>query len=232
MGTTALLDDLEVDTGEDAVTADIPVDDPAAIPADLGDEAPEGEEHPLADGFDPLLGFDPVEAIVITEVSGMTPLGLNAGERIRARDLAVQAAALAVQKNASIEYTMGPKRWDPIKRKRKAFRGEAGNFQDCSSFATWCLWNGLSHFGVRDVVNGQRFRAGWTGSMINHGQRVSRAEVLRGDCVFYAGSDGRIGHVTIYVGGGMVISHGSEPGPRKLRIDYRPIAQIRRYIRA
>jgi hypothetical protein len=229
MATPALLDDLEVDGAEDAVTAGIPVDDPATIPEDLGDLAPEGEEHPLADVDDPLLQLGP---ILISDVSGHKPLGLNARERIRARDLAIQAAALAVQKNASIEYTMGPKRWDPIKRKRKAFRGEAGNFQDCSSFATWCLWNGLSHFGVGDVVNGQQFKAGWTGSMIGHGQRVGRAEILRGDLVFYAGSDGRIGHVTIYVGGGMVISHGSEPGPRKLRIDYRPIAQIRRYISA
>jgi hypothetical protein len=28
----------------------------------------------------------------------------------------------------------------------------------------------------------------------------------------------------------MVISHGQEPGPVKVRMDYRPIVQIRRYI--
>jgi cell wall-associated NlpC family hydrolase len=49
-----------------------------------------------------------------------------------------------------------------------------------------------------------------------------RAEVIRGDLLFYADARHRINHVTIYVGGGTVISHGSEPGPRKLDMDYRP----------
>jgi hypothetical protein len=229
MGAQTAMDDLELERDEDPMTADIPVTDPATLPEDLGDEAPPGETHKPADEIDPELGIDPVDVVSVDE-RRLPPTGLNARDRIRARDLAIQAAALALRNGARIEYTMGTKRWDPIKRDRKAFRGQFGSFEDCSSFATWCLWNGLDHFGVKDIVNGQRFEAGYTGTMLDHGERVSRAEALRGDCVFYA-KGGVIKHVAIYIGGGMVISHGSEPGPNKLRMDYRPMAQIRRYIR-
>lgn len=234
MGIPELIDELEADTGEDPITSEIPAAEPAAGVDDLGDAAPAGQEHPLADVVDPKLGIDPVDFVPIPVSGGDgggSVLVLNTRERLRARDLAVQAAVLAVLRNRSIQYTMGPKRWDPIARDRKAWRGETDAFQDCSSFATWCLWNGLDHFGIGDVVNGQRFAAGWTGSTVQHGERVPRANVLRGDCLFYADAAGAINHVTIYVGGGMVISHGSEPGPSKLRMDYRPIVQIRRYIR-
>jgi hypothetical protein len=227
MGSPTLLDDLEFESNEDAVTADLSVNDPDALGEDLGDLAPPGQAHKLAPEVDP--GVDPVE--VIPEAKRrLAPTGLNARDRIRARDLAIQAASLALRNHAGIHYTMDARRWDPIKRNRKAWRGEFGKFQDCSSFATWCLWTGLDHFGVSDIVNGQKWRAGFTGTMLDHGQRVTRANIVRGDLLFYAGRDGKINHVTIYIGGGMVISHGQEPGPVKVRMDYRPIAQIRRYI--
>ena len=228
MGSPTLLDDLEYESSEDAVTADLPVDDPDTLGEDLGDLAPPGQEHKLASDIDPALGVDSVDAIPKGQPR-LAPIGLNARDRIRARDLAIQAAALALRNNAAIKYEMDARRWDPIKRNRKAWRGEFGRFQDCSSFATWCLWNGLDHFGVKDIVNGQTWRAGFTGTMLDHGQRVTRANILRGDLLFYA-KNGRINHVTIYIGGGMVISHGQEPGPVKVRMDYRPIVQIRRYI--
>jgi hypothetical protein len=228
-----VLDDLEIEQTEDAVTAEIPVTDPATLPEDLGDAPPPGETHALLPEVDVPLGLDPVD-IAPTIAQSLAPTGLNARDRIRARDLAVRAAALALNNAGAIEYSMDiRKRWDPIKRNRKAFRGQFGRFQDCSSFATWCLWNGLDHFGVGDIVNGARFQRGFTGTMTAHGRQVSRGDALRGDCVFYCKAGTReINHVALYVGGGMVISHGSEPGPSKLRMDYRPIAQIRRYIYA
>lgn len=229
--TEAVLEELEVDTGEDAYTIDIPLDDYDKLPADAGDLAPPGYEHPLADVFDPKLGIrDPADIFPVADTH-LSPIGLNARDRIRARDLTVQAAALAYQMNQSITYTMDGRRWDPIARNRKAWRGEVGRFEDCSSFATWCVWHGLTHFGIGDVVNGAGFRAGWTGTMIEHGVRVARADILRGDMCFYATAAGEINHVAVYVGGGRVISHGGEPGPSKLDMGYRTIAQIRRYIR-
>ncbi len=230
MGSPTLLDDLEYESCEDPMTADLPVEAPDAIPEDLGDAAPPGQEHKLAPEIDPAFGIDPVEAIS-PQKRRLTATGLNSRDRIRARDLAIQAASLAMRNAAAIQYTMGARRWDGINRNRKAWRGEFASFEDCSSFAAWCLWNGLDHFGVGDIVNGQRWQAGFTGTMLDHGQSVARAELVRGDLLFYANAQRQINHVTIYIGGGMVISHGSEPGPLKLRMDYRPIVQIRRYIR-
>lgn len=239
MGDTALQDEdedeAEVDTGEDEFTSDIPVTDPATLPEDLGDAAPAGETHEVVPPLDPALGLTDEDLPDIFPVAGdhLAPIGLHSRDRVRARDLAVAAAALALRNGGAIDYSMGADRWDPIKRDRKAFRGQFGKTEDCSSFATWCLWNGLDHFGIKDVVNAQSFKAGWTGSMLGNGQRVSRAEILRGDCVFYLKAGTReVNHVAIYVGGGMVISHGSEPGPNKLPMAYRTIAQIRRYVRA
>jgi NlpC/P60 family len=229
MGSCALLDDLEYEDYEDAMTADLPVDDHWTLPEDLGDVAPPGQEHKLAPEIDPALGIDPVDAFDAAAIR-LARTGLNARDRIRARDLTIQAASLALRHASEIQYTWGPRRWDGIRRNRKAWRGEFPRFQDCSSFATWCLWNGLDHFGIRDVVNGQSWQAGFTGTMTSHGQRVTRNRLMRGDLLFYANAQRVINHVTIYIGGGMVISHGSEPGPRKLNMDYRPVVEIRRYI--
>ena len=60
---------------------------------------------------------------------------------------------------------------------------------------------------------------GYTGTLINHGTRVSASNLRLGDLVFY----GRYGitHVAIYVGFGRVVSHGSESGPLLLSTYYR-----------
>jgi hypothetical protein len=42
-----------------------------------------------------------------------------------------------------------------------------------SSFATWCLWNGLAlRFGLGDIVNAAGWTAGYTGTMLEHGLPV------------------------------------------------------------
>lgn len=157
--------------------------------------------------------------------------GLSVQHRIEARNLAVEAALLGVTHAPVIHYTQGPRRWEGIDKHLKAWKGEYPNFADCSAFATWCLWNGLDHFGVRDTVNGQNWRAGYTGTMLTHGKRVAHSgNWLRGDLFIY-GNGGAGEHVAIHIGGGIVVSHGSEPGPFKLKYDYRPdLMQVRRYI--
>src|ERR1044072_803501 len=82
-----------------------------------------------------------------------------------------------------------------------------------------------------DTVNGEAWIAGYTGTMLTHGTRVtSDSNVLPGDLALYgSGPPGK--HVTICVGGGMVISHGSEEGPFKCKLRYREdLMEIRRYI--
>lgn len=157
--------------------------------------------------------------------------GLNWAHRKKARQLTMNALNLALRNKRSVHYTQGPKRWDGIDHDKKAYQGQYPNFADCSSFATWAIWNGLDHYNVRDTVNGLGWKAGYTGTMLQRGKPVKyRASWRRGDCFIYGnGWPGK--HVAVYVGGGKVISFGSEPGPFLVAWDYRPdLMQVRRYI--
>jgi hypothetical protein len=157
--------------------------------------------------------------------------GLSAAHRIKARDLAMQAAYLGLKNAPAVHYTQGGRRWDGINKDLNAWKGEYPKYADCSSFATWCLWNGLNHFGVRDVVNGCNWKAGYTGTILNHGKQVTKqSNWMRGDLIIYGnGFPGE--HVAIYIGDGLVISHGSEPAPVKVRWNYRSdFMQCRRFI--
>jgi hypothetical protein len=160
--------------------------------------------------------------------------GLNLTQRGECRERAVQAALLAHAHKDQVHYTEGKDRWLGITKKRVASHGEFAHFADCSSFATWCLWNGLAQlFHTEDVVNGEGWGAGFTGTMYKHGMVVPNiASVLRGDCVLYGPPPGQ--HVAIVVdvtdGTPMVISHGCEQGPFYLPYNYRSVHQIRRYI--
>ena len=166
--------------------------------------------------------------------------GLNKIQRGRARDRVVQAALLAVGHASEIAYTQDlVDRWDGIRNRRNSFRGEIPTGADCSSFATWCLWNALhSHFHLDDIVNGEDWDRGFTGSMRLHGRVVEQASnVCRGDCVHYDAAPPTFNfeHVTIVVGRNedgelMVASHGGDSGPLVTPHDYRPVAHIRRYI--
>jgi cell wall-associated NlpC family hydrolase len=161
----------------------------------------------------------------------VNPSGLSAAHRIEARDLAVRAAVLGRQREASLSYTQDWKqRWEGINGDLKAWRGETPRHADCSAFYTWCIWNGLDHFGVKDIVNKASWKAGYTGTMSQTGHRVTNGHLLRADCVLYGDPFGRTGHVAIYVGGGKVISFGGEPGPRLLDWNYRPVTMVRRHI--
>jgi hypothetical protein len=163
--------------------------------------------------------------------------GLSRDHRIRARDRTVAAALLALHHAPQVHYTQKPARWEGIRKKRNARLGQFPKNADCSSFATWCLWNGLHvGYGVRDTVNGANWTGGFTGTMLSHGKRVHKlSSVQRGDCVIYGhGAPGL--HTAIVVGRAkdgtpMVVSHGSEAGPFFVRYNYRAdIMQIRRYI--
>jgi hypothetical protein len=159
--------------------------------------------------------------------------GLDANERANCRRLVKQAAWLTYRHKSDVHYTQGPERWQGIDTDRKAWRGDYPNYADCSAFATWCLWNGLDHYHIRDTVNHAAWKAGWTGTMLQNGKQVQFLKsVLVGDCVIYGASPGR--HTAIVVGWRnnkpMVISHGSEAGPFYLPYDYRgDINSFRRY---
>jgi cell wall-associated NlpC family hydrolase len=158
--------------------------------------------------------------------------GLKPAQRRKARSMVAQAALLGVARAAEIKYTWEPSRWEGIAQRKRAWRGEFPRHADCSSFATWVLWQGLGHFKRPDRVNGTGWASGWTCTLVKHGKRVRHRSNLRvGDLVFYGQPCSPKGHVAIYIGGGEVVSHGSENGPFRLRIDYRrDIHSYRRYI--
>jgi hypothetical protein len=163
--------------------------------------------------------------------------GLTEKQRNICRGALTQAAWLCYDRRDNVHYTQGPRRWDGINRHLVARKGQYPTQADCSSFATWCLWNGLYIvFNKRDLVNGAAWKAGFTGTMLGHGKPVNHKENwLRGDCVIYgSGYPGK--HVAIIVNTTkqsqpMVISHGSEGGPYYLPYNYRSdIMEVRRYI--
>jgi hypothetical protein len=168
----------------------------------------------------------------------MPPGTLDKRERGEARDSAVQAALLGYRNRDKIHYTQGGQRWEGIAKGLNARQGEFPRYADCSSFATWCLWNGMYlPYRESDTVNGAAWKAGYTGTLLEHGRRVaSPSKAFKADLVLY-GRPGTSGaHVAIVVGRKngqlMVVSHGSEGGPYYIPYNYRSdIICIRRYIR-
>lgn len=130
-----------------------------------------------------------------------------------------------VNRRGAIHYTQGPMRMQGVRQ--KLHPPQYPRWEDCSSMATWFTYvagvpdpNGLGYDGF-----------GYTGTQILHGVEVTRSDAKVGDLVFYGRARNAISHVAMYVGNGMVVSHGSEGGPYYIPIRYRTDMQmIRRYI--
>lgn len=207
------LNDEPGDEFEDEGLPDLPVTDPAQLPPDEGDA---GATDDLADDT----GAPPDPAA----------LALTPQQRAAAQNLVLRGARLMLARPAAVHYTQGPRRWQGIADRLLVRDGRFPSYSDCSSAATWLLWNALHiHLGMADVVNGQRWAAGYTGTMLRHGRAVSASSAQVGDLVIYgSGAPGK--HVTVCLGGGMVFSHGSEAGPFKLALRYRSdVLSVRRY---
>ena len=140
---------------------------------------------------------------------------LTEGQRKRARNIVAEAALLGYHNRSNIHYTKSTARWQGIDGKYESRRGQYPRNADCSAYATWCLWNGLYvAYSKLDVVNGARWRAGYTGTMMAHGVAVRKvSDVRKGDLVFYAYSGSTPTHVATVVGRvnnvPMVVSHGN-----------------------
>jgi hypothetical protein len=156
------------------------------------------------------------------------PLGLTDPQKSASRARTLHALWLGANHRSVVHYTQGSLRWQW--RWRRAAQGEYPNYADCSAYSTWGLHEGTLPYRLGDYVNGAGWSAGYTGTMVQHGVRISRPALV-GDCVFYGGSYSVPAHVAEYIGNGLVISHGSEAGPLVVPWNYRPVNQVRRYIR-
>jgi len=114
-------------------------------------------------------------------------------------------AAMALYNHrASEHYTQGSSRWIGITNKVRP--PNAPTYSDCSAAATWCYW---TVFGSGpDFLNGQSWKAGYTGTMSGRGHSVGCSSMQIGDLSFYGHP---ISHVAISIGNGKVVSHGSDP---------------------
>jgi hypothetical protein len=162
----------------------------------------------------------------------MSPSGLNALHQRQARSLVRRACARLLENPAQVHYTQGPGRWDGINQRKGITKpGFWPFYGDCSATATWVLWRALYvPFGVRDVVNGENWTGGFTGTMLHHGVNVDAHVAKAGDLALYGhGWPGE--HVAVCLGDGTVMSHGSEGGPYRLPLRYRPdLLEVRRYV--
>jgi hypothetical protein len=114
-------------------------------------------------------------------------------------------AAMAIYNNRAHEhYTQGSQRWSGITGHVRP--PSAPTYSDCSAAVTWCYWTVFG--GGPDFLNGQNWAAGYTGSMSGRGRSVGCSSMQTGDLAFYGHP---ISHVAISIGGGKVVSHGSDP---------------------
>lgn len=158
-----------------------------------------------------------------------------------ARTITRRAALLGLKNAAALHYTEESPRWMGISDRLESEKGQFPTEADCSSFATWCLWNGLFvRFNQPDNVNGENWDAGYTGTLVDHGRAIGKLSDVRwGDLVIYGESASDTEHTAVITNigtksaGGVphVVSNGSEGGPYWLPYNYRSdIVSIRRYI--
>lgn len=94
---------------------------------------------------------------------------------------------------------------------------------DCSGLVITCYWQN----GLADKLGAENAKGyGNTWTLWRHGEKISSSQLKSGDLVFY----GNCSHVAVYVGDGMVVSHGSYP-MRHVSYRYRhDIYGYRRYL--
>lgn len=143
--------------------------------------------------------------------------------RSRCAQAVVNKALEGVTKRAGIHYSQRlALRWVGIDQ--HMIKGQPP-YADCSAYCSWLMWR--ARLVVRgsaglDIVNGEKWQAGYTGTMLNHGHRHRFGPSMWNPgrtLVFYGKPT--VEHVAVYVGNGKVVSHGSEAGPLLLPWNYR-----------
>jgi cell wall-associated NlpC family hydrolase len=178
--------------------------------------------------------------VTLIDIKGVDPRTLSKSELRQYR--ACMAAWYCYFHRDEIEYILGgPAFNEAIKHPPPTVPGPL----DCSTFVTYCfavakaLNPNTGGFGWDDYVrNNHNTGSLWKQGVLVGGAGVKEGKLRPGDLIFTGYSDlnnygvGGVGeHVTIYVGRGIQISHGSDPGPLKLgwKDATKPLVGVRRY---
>lgn len=140
-----------------------------------------------------------------------------AGDVKEVRRVIMRAANLGVTEHGRMVYSEGANRWSGIVNACRSIKGQVPPACDCSSFATWCYWDATRWLNLQDIVNGERWQAGYTGTMVGHGRPIPVRDAALGDLIFY-GSVSLPYHVAIFAGTGMVVSMGRQGAPELVGI--------------
>jgi len=135
------------------------------------------------------------------------------------------AAMWAYNSKKHITYSQSPSRWSGISQRVCPY-SKVPPIADCSSFVSWLFWSAFGN--GKDFLNGQSWKAGYTGTMGSHGKSVSLAQARPGDVVLYGNAP--YSHATLYVGKNKVVSFGKNGPAQLLAINYRTPYHIRSYL--
>lgn len=166
--------------------------------------------------------------------------GLDAKDRATARRIFIKGVEVLMQHPAQLHYSQDMRlRWEGIDDEiipwtaSGRLNGKYPKHGDCSSTGTYLLWLALAHhFHLPDRVNRQGWKAGYTGTLFDHGKPVHDLSRLKiGDAIIYGRSASATEHVAWSIGGRRAFSHGSEGGPFIVDFEYRSDrVGVRRYI--
>lgn len=104
-------------------------------------------------------------------------------------------------------------------------------FTDCSGFVTLCY-----HLAGAKDPNGLGYNGeGWTGTLLDHGETIPLSQATIGDLVIWGSHPGH--HVAVFVemdkidrANSILVSHGSERGPKHVSLAHETAAQHRSYV--
>jgi hypothetical protein len=145
----------------------------------------------------------------------------------------LRAATVAYDNRSHMTYTEGSLRWSGISEQRRSIDGQYPPFADCSAFVTWCYWDATRWLDLPDVLNGANWEAGYTGTLVEHGEHIEVGHTEPGDICLYGGTEWVPQHATMTIGGERVISfgHQGDPGVYPINLNGElPIVGIRRFL--
>ena len=139
----------------------------------------------------------------------------QAGSQQAIRKRIVQFAIWGCKNSGQIAYSQNGNVRLSLSRQERARIPLA---TDCSGFATLCYsWAGAPNPNAAGAYDARQ--PAFTGSMLGHLRKIPKNAAQPGDLVVWT-PPGTGQHVCVVVGGGadpMLVSHGDDSGPKKLR---------------